>query len=65
LKGSLTNRGNKTSDIDGVKVFLPDGWALVRASNTQPALVVRIEAESPESLKKIKKDFLDTIGRFL
>ncbi len=65
LKKLFVEKGNKTSDIDGVKVFLPYGWALVRASNTQPALVVRVEAENPESLEKIKKDFLDTIGRFL
>ncbi len=31
-------------DIDGVRVSFPDGWGLVRASNTQPALVLRFEA---------------------
>ncbi len=35
-------------DIDGVRVIFEDGWGLVRASNTQPALVMRAEALSPE-----------------
>jgi phosphomannomutase len=34
------------NDIDGVRADFGDGWGLVRASNTQPALVLRFEAES-------------------
>jgi phosphomannomutase/phosphoglucomutase len=41
-------------DIDGVRVKLPGGWGLVRASNTQPALVLRFEAESPARLAEIR-----------
>ncbi len=41
-------------DVDGVRVLFPDGWGLVRASNTQPALVLRFEARSPERLKEIR-----------
>jgi phosphomannomutase/phosphoglucomutase len=41
-------------DIDGVRVNFPDGWGLIRASNTQPALVLRFEAGSRESLEKIR-----------
>jgi phosphomannomutase/phosphoglucomutase len=41
-------------DVDGVRVLFPDGWGLVRASNTQPALVLRFEAKSPEGLKQIR-----------
>ncbi len=65
LKNLFTGKNNRISDIDGVKVFFPDGWALVRASNTQPALVVRVEAEDSDSLKKIREMFLATIDRFL
>ncbi|MFQ5589505.1 MAG: phosphomannomutase/phosphoglucomutase, partial [Nitrospiria bacterium] len=36
----------KTIDIDGVRILLPDGWGLIRASNTQPALVLRFEAST-------------------
>jgi phosphomannomutase/phosphoglucomutase len=37
-------------DIDGVRVKFPDGWGLVRASNTQPVLVLRFEATTQERL---------------
>jgi phosphomannomutase/phosphoglucomutase len=40
--------------IDGVRAAFDGGWGLVRASNTQPALVLRFEAESPERLDAIK-----------
>jgi phosphomannomutase/phosphoglucomutase len=40
--------------IDGARVNFGDGWALVRASNTQPALVLRFEALSEDSLKRIR-----------
>lgn len=41
-------------DVDGVRIVFPDGWGLVRASNTQPVLVLRFEAESPERLEEIR-----------
>ena len=41
-------------DIDGARVIFPHGWALVRASNTQPSLVIRFEADSEEYLKEIR-----------
>ncbi|HUU49716.1 MAG TPA: phosphomannomutase/phosphoglucomutase [Nitrospinota bacterium] len=44
-------------DIDGVRVTLPDGWGLLRASNTQPVLVLRFEANSKERLEEIRKIF--------
>ncbi|MCM8778054.1 MAG: phosphomannomutase/phosphoglucomutase [Candidatus Omnitrophica bacterium] len=64
IKKFFISQGNKISDIDGVKVFLPDGWALVRASNTQPALVIRIEAYSEEKLELLKNEFLNVIRNF-
>ncbi|MDY7001121.1 MAG: phosphomannomutase/phosphoglucomutase [Thermodesulfobacteriota bacterium] len=42
-------------DVDGVRVTFKDGWGLLRASNTQPALVLRFEAESKERLAEIRK----------
>lgn len=50
-------------DIDGVRVSYPKGWALVRASNTQAALVLRYEAETPEDLEAIKKEVGGTLER--
>jgi len=44
----------KVIDIDGVRVLFEDGWGLVRASNTQPALVLRFEAETEVRLTEIK-----------
>ena len=44
------------NDIDGIRVSYPKGWALVRASNTQAALVLRYEADTPEDLEAIKKE---------
>ncbi len=41
-------------DVDGARITWPDGWALVRASNTQPALVLRFEAETPARLESIR-----------
>jgi len=41
-------------DVDGMRVQFPDGWGLVRASNTQPALVLRFEAASQERLGEIR-----------
>jgi phosphomannomutase/phosphoglucomutase len=41
-------------DVDGARVLFGDGWGLVRASNTQPVLVLRFEAQTPERLEEIK-----------
>ncbi len=41
-------------DIDGVRVLFDDGWGLVRASNTQPALVLRFEAMTEARLDEIR-----------
>jgi phosphomannomutase/phosphoglucomutase len=41
-------------DVDGVRARFDGGWGLVRASNTQPALVVRCEAESEQRLAEIR-----------
>ena len=41
-------------DIDGARIVFDDGWGLVRASNTQPALVLRFEALSQKRLEEIR-----------
>ena len=41
-------------DVDGARIVFDDGWGLVRASNTQPVLVLRFEAQSPERLDEIR-----------
>jgi len=52
-------------DIDGVRAIYPTGWALVRASNTQGALVLRFEAESIEDLKAIRREVEKTIEKVI
>jgi phosphomannomutase / phosphoglucomutase len=42
-------------DVDGVRVLFEDGWGLLRASNTQPVLVLRFEARSEERLAVIRE----------
>jgi phosphomannomutase/phosphoglucomutase len=42
------------ADVDGVRVLFEDGWGLIRASNTQPVLVLRFEARSRERLAEIR-----------
>ena len=43
-------------DVDGVRVLFGDGWGLIRASNTQPVLVMRFEARTQEHLDKIRSE---------
>jgi phosphomannomutase/phosphoglucomutase len=42
-------------DVDGVRVLFDRGWGLVRASNTQPALVLRFEAETEAALNRYRE----------
>jgi len=51
----------KTIEIDGVRIEWDDGWALVRASNTQPVIVARFEAKTEERLDEIKREVMDFI----
>jgi phosphomannomutase/phosphoglucomutase len=48
-------KGYPIIDVDGVRVKFEDGWGLVRASNTQPVLVLRFEALTEKRLQIIKK----------
>jgi phosphomannomutase / phosphoglucomutase len=61
IKFSLVDRAVKhfrarydVVDVDGVRVLFGDGWGLIRASNTQPVIVCRYEARTPERLKAIR-----------
>jgi len=45
---------HRVIDIDGARVLFEDGWGLVRASNTQPALVLRFEAATENRLTQIQ-----------
>ena len=51
-------------DIDGARIQFEGGWALVRASNTQPALVLRFEADSEQQLASIRGEVESVLERF-
>ena len=52
-------------DIDGARVKFEGGWALVRASNTQPMLSVRVEGRTEEDLREIQETVTSRISQFL
>ncbi len=49
--------GARVATIDGVRADWPDGWGLVRASNTTPSLVMRFDADTPAALERIQAAF--------
>ncbi|HLI18577.1 MAG TPA: phosphomannomutase/phosphoglucomutase [Rhodanobacteraceae bacterium] len=49
--------GARITTIDGLRADWPDGWGLVRASNTTPVLVLRFDADNPTALKRIQDAF--------
>jgi phosphomannomutase/phosphoglucomutase len=51
-------------DVDGARVEFGDGWGLVRASNTQPVLVLRFEARTEERLEEIKSVFREALSAY-
>jgi len=53
--------GGRASDIDGLRVDWPDGWGLVRASNTTPVLVLRFDGDSEEALARIQQAFREQL----
>ena len=56
--------GYEVNDIDGVRVTFKDGWGLMRPSNTQNVIVMRVEAETPERMAEIKKLLEDKLNEF-
>jgi phosphomannomutase/phosphoglucomutase len=52
-------------DVDGARVKFEGGWGLVRASNTQPVLVLRFEASTKERLAAIRSEVASVLGRYV
>ncbi|MFH1220134.1 MAG: phosphomannomutase/phosphoglucomutase [Candidatus Eisenbacteria bacterium] len=57
----LLKPDHQVIDIDGVRVVYPDGWGLVRASNTQPVLVLRFEARTQARLTEIRAELMSRL----
>jgi phosphomannomutase/phosphoglucomutase len=53
----------KVTTIDGLRVDFPDGFGLVRASNTTPVLVLRFEGDNPEAIQRIQERFRKLINQ--
>lgn len=63
VKERLARTDAVVDDTDGVRVLLDDGWWLLRASNTQPALVVRCESSDDEGLVRLKAAVAEQLGQ--
>ncbi|AGH94231.1 phosphomannomutase/phosphoglucomutase [Pseudobdellovibrio exovorus] len=55
----------KVNLLDGIRISFADGWALCRASNTQPVLVVRFESNSEAGLKRIEDNIMSVVNQYL
>lgn len=56
--------GFKMIDVNGARVYMEDGWGLVRASSNTPTLVLRFESKTQDGLEKIQKVFRKKLERF-
>ncbi len=64
-KKIFKEKNYKVIDVDGARIVFDDGWGLVRASNTQPVLVLRYEADTPERLEEIRKIIEGTLDQII
>lgn len=55
--------GYKVIDVDGARVIFENGWGLVRASNTQPVLVLRFEAGDEKGLERVQSIFTEKLQK--
>lgn len=61
LVKKFKEEGLEVIDVDGARIEFKEGWALVRASNTQPVLVLRFEAENEAFLKQLQERVYSTL----
>jgi phosphomannomutase/phosphoglucomutase len=54
----------ETIDIDGARILFPEGWGLVRASNTNPYLTLRFEGRTAEAVENMQRMVYDALRRF-
>ena len=57
LERKFIENGYRVETIDGVKIWLENGWVLLRPSNTQPVIRMFVEANNEIEMKKIKSEF--------
>lgn len=64
VRDEFRRRGFQVIDVDGARVVFPGGWGLIRASNTQPALILRAEASDRHQLQLIKANIETVLKQF-
>lgn len=64
IKNYALSKNYNISEIDGIKVYFEDSWALIRCSNTGPNITLRFEANTSKRLEEIKKKFMDVINGY-
>ncbi|MBI2048512.1 MAG: phosphomannomutase/phosphoglucomutase [Parcubacteria group bacterium] len=64
LTAEFKKDGYRVVDINGARVYMEDGWGLVRASSNTPTLVLRFEAKTEDGLKKIQDVFRQKLSAF-
>jgi phosphomannomutase/phosphoglucomutase len=55
---------HETIDIDGARVLFPEGWGLVRASNTNPYLTLRFEGRTAAAVEGMKREVFAALSRY-
>jgi len=65
IKTAFKDNGYIVNETDGARVEFENGWMLIRASNTEPAIAIRFEADNLQNLDKIKKLVLPKIRKYL
>jgi phosphomannomutase / phosphoglucomutase len=54
----------ETIDIDGARIIFPEGWGLVRASNTNPYLTLRFEGRTSDAVDRMKDVVYGALRRY-
>ena len=65
IKNYAISKNYNIITLDGVRIEFPDGWALVRASNTGPNITARFEAKTKERLEELKSEFVNELEKQL
>jgi phosphomannomutase/phosphoglucomutase len=63
--GGLPQKPREVITVDGIRAVFEKGWGLIRASNTQPVLVMRFEANDPAALESIKTMMEEKVNTIL
>jgi phosphomannomutase/phosphoglucomutase len=63
LTKEFQKEGYRVVTLSGARVYIEDGWGLVRASSNTPTLVMRFEAKTKEGLEKIQNIFKEKLSR--